>query len=218
MRGSIPQSLVLLGLAPTSWFLPGITNAGCRVNSTHMGVCGVTSLPAMALWKGWVDMRLEAMLWAWKPHWLMAVPPPPSLSFRGHRGVLPGYLQQWHSDPSMPPTPLTPQVGSCIQAPPVTSWAAVLPSSGPGSMGLSRATSGQSRTRTTGYTVGAGGPVGRGGTLLPAGESLGPALGPELRGLAPFSLLGGSTDKASGGTHAPACTLWPDHQEWGFAF
>lgn len=34
----------------------------------------------------------------------------------------------------------------------------------------------------------------------------------------PSPLQGGSTDKASGGTHAPARTLQPEHQEWGSAF
>jgi len=49
------------------------------------------------------------------------------------------------------------------------------------------------------------------------GRRLGPALGPELRGLAPFSSPGRSTEGSSGQTHALACTLQPEHQEWGSA-
>lgn len=96
-----------------------------------------------------------------------------------------------------PPTPPTLQVGSCIQAPPVTSWAAVLPSSGPGSMGPSRATSARSRTRTTGYTVGAGAPLGNGDLSFQLGRGWG-----QSSALGLLSLLGGSTGEAPGGTHA----------------
>ncbi|NXP41185.1 SEM3D protein, partial [Leiothrix lutea] len=56
------------------------------------------------------------------------------------------------------------------------------------------------------------GPCGEWGPVLPAGERLGQALEPELWS-EPSLLAGGSTDKASGGTCAPAHVPQPEHWE-----
>lgn len=97
VRGAIPQSPVLPWLTPTSWFLPGIANVGCGLSGTFVGVWGVTRLLASYQHCGRAG-------WAWdqKPCWVtgleeapsQVMPPPSSLSLRGHWGVLPEYLQQ----------------------------------------------------------------------------------------------------------------------------
>lgn len=45
----------------------------------HGGVwCHQPARLVPALWKGWVGMGLEAMLWGWKPRWLMGLDEAPS--------------------------------------------------------------------------------------------------------------------------------------------
>lgn len=183
---------------------------GCRWSSAHTGSAAAAAAcpPCTSAEEGPGSSCAGSWVWRMLPDRLCDLHPPCTSGDTGE-------TFQGASISSTQPTqhPSDPQMGSCILVPPVTSWAAALPSSGPGSMGLSRATFGRSRTRTTGYMVGTGAM----GALLPAGGRLGPALGPELSGLVLFTSAGGGTDEASAGTQAPARTLQPEHQEWGSA-